>query len=126
MGKIRAGTLNRVVYLLRRGPDVDDGMGREPGAWLLLGKRFASVKPVYRGEVRDSDGQSARREISLWLWFEAAAAGMTARDAVAIDGVVHQLTGEPVEIGFREGIELRALAGDPVERVTIAELAAAA
>lgn len=122
---IRAGTLDRVIYLLQRGADVDDGMGREPGAWLLVGKRFASVKPVFRGEATDSNGQSARREISLWLWFEAAAAGMTARDAVAIDGVVHQLTGAPVELGFHEGIELRALAGDPVERVTIADLAPA-
>jgi hypothetical protein len=117
MGLIRAGNLRSVVYLLRRGPDQDNGYGKSPGAWRLLGKRMASVQPVRSGEAFDSAGISARRESSLWLWHDSAAAGMTAEDGVAINGVVYHLVDQPREVGRGEGIELVAVASDPPEAI---------
>ncbi len=122
MGVIRAGSLDRRVTLLRRGPDIDDGMGRAPGPWLRLGKRWASIKPLWRGEELASQGLSSRREISVWLRLDVKTRTVTAQDALAIDGLIYLLTGEPVMVGRREAIELRAMASDPAEPIVPEEL----
>lgn len=111
---MKAGSLNRPVQLLRRGPESDNGHELVPGAWQVLGTRLASIGPFERGEGAEGAGLVARPQVSLWLRRDSLTRTLTALDAVAIDGRVFELTGEPIEFDRRNGIKLTAVGGDPV------------
>lgn len=121
---IRAGTLDRVITIVRRGAATDNGLEEVPGEWQILATRRASVKPLFRKEEFDSDGREARRELTAWMHYDSVGAAVTALDAVVMDGRLYELTAEPLELGRREGIELRMLAADPAVAVDVGSLAA--
>lgn len=119
MGLIRAGSLDRAVHVVRRGPVVDNGYTKKPGPWRLLCRRHASVKPAQRREQEDNQGLSARREISVWLRHDSITRTIAATDGIVFEGRLHLLTAEPIELGRREGLEVLAVAADPAESIDV-------
>lgn len=105
-GKIRSGSLDRRVTLLRQGPADHDGYQRVPGAWNALASRSASLKPAKGAERFEIEGEIARAVMVLWLRRDSVTRTLTASDAVAIDGERFVIIAPPVEIGNREGVEL--------------------
>lgn len=122
---IRAGKLDRLVHLVRRGEPVDDGWQKSPGDWLLLGKRRASIMPAQRREHVETAGLAAQALISIWLRWDSISRGLTGKDAIVKDGYLYELTAEPIEIGRRQGVELLALRADPATPIDVSSLAAA-
>lgn len=106
MGRIRAGNLDRVVFLLRRGDADHDGFRPKPGAWAQLGKRKASIRPARGSESVEQQGTVARAELTVWLRSDELTRSLTALDGIAVDGQRYELTAPPVMIGRREGVEL--------------------
>lgn len=106
MGMIRAGRLDRRVTILRTQAAADDGWQTVPGAFVSIGRRNASLRPV-RGNERFEDlRRDARSVMSLWLRSDSLTRTITAKDAILADGVKYALVAPPVEVGRREGVEL--------------------
>lgn len=104
--RIESERLNRRIAILRNGTASDDGFGTTAGALQRLCWRYASVKPVMRRESTEAVQERAAAELSAWLRFDDVTRTIKATDRVAVDGKLFELTGTPVEVGFREGIEL--------------------
>lgn len=110
MSKIRAGTLNRRIVILRAGAPVDDGYTTKPGTRAEIGRRNASIMPETRSEKLQALGVRAERAIRVWLRFDSLSRTLSAKDAVQWEGQIYEIMGAPMEIGRREGIEFTAVA----------------
>lgn len=115
MKLIPAGKLNRTVRLLRRGPDVDDGLQTLPGPWAEAGTRLSWVKVRRAREAIEGEGQTGLQETSFWLRFDDLTRTIGTDWALELDGTHYAIIAPPTEIGFREGIEVVAVAGSSVE-----------
>lgn len=112
MGYIRAGRLDRLVSIERRGPPVHDGYARVPGAWAPLAQRWASIKPVRGRETQEGQGRSGTAQITFWMRFDSVTSTLTERDSLVWNGQRYDIVAPPLEIGRREGIEVFASAGE--------------
>lgn len=112
---MRTRNLNRSVVLLRRGAGVDDGLTIVPGDWAELATRFASVKPKIGREPVLAGERAGEAVQSVWMRRDEVTETLTERDAVEIDGQRHEIVAPPIEVGFREGIELLVVRGGPGE-----------
>ncbi|PKB19654.1 SPP1 family predicted phage head-tail adaptor [Novosphingobium kunmingense] len=112
VGAVRAGRLNRRVTILRRGAGSDDGYGKVPGAWQVLCARDASIKPARRNEVYEAAGTEGKAELTCWLRHDSVTRTIAETDAVVEGGRLYEIAATPMEVGNREGIELRIVAGD--------------
>ena len=109
---MRAGTLNRTVELLKRGPGTDNGIEVVPGNFVVAGARLASVKPELRNETTQALGLAGQKVQRIWLRHDSLTRTVNAKWAVRFEGETYELAAEPVEIGRREGVELIAVASD--------------
>lgn len=109
---MRAGTLNRTVELLKRGPGTDNGIEVVPGNFIVAGARLASVKPEQRVERTQALGLTGQKALRIWLRHDSLSRTIDAKCGVRFEGETYEMAVEPVEIGRREGVELIAVASD--------------
>ncbi|WP_454599119.1 phage head completion protein [Qipengyuania sp. SM2507] len=109
---MRAGTLNRTVELLKRGPATDNGIEMMPGNFIVAGARLASVKPEQRAETTHALGLTGQKVLRIWLRYDSLTRTVSAKWGLRFEGQTYELAAEPIEIGRREGVELIAVASD--------------
>lgn len=101
-----AGALDLKVTLLRR-QTAHDGL-QLVESWTAIGTRMVSRRPLPGGERDEADARRSFSRASLWLRLDSLTGSLTAADAVAIGGQVHELIEPPREVDKfrRRGIEL--------------------
>ncbi|XUU60645.1 head-tail adaptor protein [Erythrobacter sp. HA6-11] len=112
MGFMRAGKLDRVVAIERRGPAQHDGRSRKPGPWGTVGKRRASVQPARGRETQEAEGRSGQQPMSFWFRYDRVTSSVTEQDSLVHEGRRYEITAPPMEVGRREGIEVIGVAGE--------------
>lgn len=119
---VKAGRLNRPVTIVRRGAGSDDGMGTVPGAWQVLCKRDASIIPARRNEVYEAAGTEGKAELTCWLRHDSVTRTIAETDAVVEGGRLFEIVATPMEVGNRDGMELRIVRGDGGAAVDVESL----
>jgi len=119
---VRAGRLDRRVWLLRSGAAVDDGYGTVPGALQRLGKRWASFQSARGRELLESGAIRAVRSGTFWVRHDTLTAGLDERDRVFWDGLVWEIAAIGT-VGRRDGIELIVTADPAQARIDVDALA---
>ncbi len=112
MGRIKAGKLDRLVEIQRRGAEVHDGYSRKPGAWQAVACRWASVQPVRGRESDEGLGRSGTAQVTFWFHYDTVTSAITEQNALVYNGQRYEITAPPLEIGRREGIEVYAIAAE--------------
>jgi head-tail adaptor len=111
MSLIRSGKLDRRVTVLRRLPEVDDGMTLREGDWAVLFFRQAWVKPRMGREASEAGGRDGVTVMSFWMRWDPETRDIASSDALELDGQRYTILAPPIEVGRREGIEVLAQAG---------------
>ena len=111
MKRIPASKLNRTVRLLRPGVDTDDGYQTLPQGLVEAGTRLSWVKQRRSREAVEAGGRQAISETSFWLRFDDLTRTIASDWALELDGTRYTIIAPPTEIGWKEGIEVRAVAG---------------
>jgi hypothetical protein len=106
---MRAGTLDRTIYLLRQGAAVDDGFTTRPGPWAVLAKAPASYEPVSDAEKVRAQQVGTTYAARFQVRWSPVTASLGPEDQILFDGRRHDIVGKK-EVGRRVGFEITATA----------------
>lgn len=120
---VRAGRLDRRVWLLRAGAAIENGYGVISGELQRLGLRWASFQAARGRELLESGTIRTVRSGTFWVRHDSLTADLDERDRVFWADLVWEIVAIGT-VGRRDGIELIVTADPLQERVDVGELAA--
>lgn len=102
---LRAGDLDRRVAILRTAK-IDDGTATVDGPPTVIGWRWAQKTDVSDGERVRAGQQGQDITTRFVVRWDALTATITAKDYIALDGLLYEVTGAKEVESRREAIEI--------------------